>query len=128
MSLSTKMYICIREDFPDFMAPTLVGHAVLRHALLHKDLPDCYEKAYEAWVKDSFRKCVVRLSIKEFDKARGLEGIVESWENNTLDGAVSCVTYVTVEGKPVPNVLKFAKLWKPHPGGEQGVDAEAHCS
>lgn len=109
------MYIGVREDFPDFMTPTLVGHAVLRHALAHQELPEAYRDAYLHWVSQSFRKCVVRLNLKEFAKMRALPGTVESWENSTLDGAISCVTYITREDEPLPNVLRFAKLWAPRP-------------
>ena len=110
----SKMYICVRDDFPDFMTPTLVGHAVLRHSLLYKDLSSIHVDAYDKWIKESFRKCVVRMNKKEFDKVLGLDGTIRSWENNTLGGEVSCITYVTADGIiPVPNVLKFAKLWKP---------------
>lgn len=113
----SKLYICVREDFPDFMAPTLVAHAVLRHHLhwheyvMHKD------DQYENWLEESFKKCVVRVNRKEFEKIRKLPWthqmhITESWENKTLNGEVSCVT-VVVEDDNIPNVLKFAKLWKP---------------
>ena len=110
-----RLYICVREDFPDYMAPTLVAHATLRHHLLHADLPNIYEAEYKDWLINSFRKCVVRLNLKEFNKVRELEGIVESWENNILNGEVSCVTYLHPPKSPLPNVLKFAKLWKPTP-------------
>ena len=48
---------------------------------------------------------------KEFDKIMMIEGCVESWENNTLGGEVSCLTVVA--NTEEHNVLKFAKLWKP---------------
>lgn len=107
----SKMYICVREDFPDYMTPTLVAHAVLRHHLNHESLPDIYLRYYLDWLDNSFKKCVVRMNAKEFAKVRELEGIVESWENNTLNGEVSCVTIIPLS--TIPNVLKFAKLWKP---------------
>ena len=55
--------------------------------------------------------------LKEFEKIRKLHEthqmhITESWENKTLNGEVSCVT-VVAEDDNIPNVLKFAKLWKP---------------
>ena len=114
---SSKLYICVREDFPDYMTPTLVAHAVLRHHLhwhefiTHKDIQ------YENWLEESFKKCVVRVNLKEFEKIRKLHEthqmhITESWENKTLNGEVSCVT-VVAEDDNIPNVLKFAKLWKP---------------
>ena len=109
----SKMYICVREDFPDYMTPTLVGHAVLRHHLEMIDTQDpiCSDSNYLSWLTNSFKKCVVKVGLKEFEKIRKLPNVVESWENNTLNGEVSCLTVVTSD--VVPNVLKFAKLWKP---------------
>ena len=108
----SKLYICVRDDVPDFISPTLVAHAVLRHHLhWHEDVQ------YENWLKESFKKCVVRVNLKEFEKIRKLHEthqmhITESWENKTLNGDVSCVT-VVAEDDNIPNVLKFAKLWRP---------------
>ena len=106
-----KLYIAVLDQVPDFMTPTLVAHAVLRHHLNHESLPDIYLRCYLDWLDNSFKKCVVRMNAKEFAKVRDLEGIVESWENNTLNGEVSCVTIVPLS--TIPNVLKFAKLWSP---------------
>lgn len=111
----SKMYICVREDFPDFIVPTLVGHAVLGHHLIETQQDDVngitdYE-LYTDWLNNSFRKCVVKVTLKEFEKIKQLPNVVESWENNTLNGEVSCLTVVV--GEDIPKVLKYAKLWKP---------------
>lgn len=103
----SKMYIAVLDEFPDYMTPTLVGHAVLRH---HINYFGNWE--YDIWFIESFKKVVVRVGQREFDKIRQLENITESWENNTLDGKVSCVTLIVSD--EIPNVLKFAKLWKPN--------------
>lgn len=108
----SKLYICVRDDVPDFITPTLVAHAALRHHLKWN-----IDEQYIGWLMDSFRKCVVRVNLKEFEKIRKLYEthqmhITESWENKTLNGEVSCVT-VVAEDDNIPNVLKFAKLWKP---------------
>ena len=102
-----KLYICVLDEFPDYMTPTLVAHAVLRH---HQNNFMCDER-YECWLEHSFKKCVVKVNRKELEKIRKLSGTTESWENNTLNGEVSCVTVIS-DGKE-HNVLKFAKLWKP---------------
>lgn len=118
MSISSKMYICVRDDVPDFMVPTLVGHAVLRHHIFAQDndrdegKPERqYTTIYKDWLRESFKKCVVRMNEKEFKKAMEIKDAVYSWENSTLNGATSCVTIVV--DKDIPNVLKFAKLWSP---------------
>ena len=108
-----KMYVCVLDEFPDYMTPTLVGHAVLRHHLaMLESAPPVYE-FYENWLHNSFKKCVVRVTRNEFDKILLLPNIVQSWENNTLEGKTSCITIVVDDN--IPNVLKFAKLWKPSP-------------
>ena len=111
MKQDDKLYICILDEFPDYMTPTLVGHAVLRHHLNMEFKFPADRVRYENWLKNSFKKCVVRVNRKEFDKIMMIEGCVESWENNTLGGEVSCLTVVA--NTEEHNVLKYAKLWKP---------------
>ena len=106
-----KLYICVLDSFPDYMTPTLVAHAVLRHHLSMEFKFPADRARYDNWLKHSFKKCVVRVNRKEFDKIMMLEGCVESCENNTLDGEVSCLTVIANTNEH--NVLKFAKLWKP---------------
>ena len=100
------MYICVLDEFPDFMTPTLVAHSVLAAHLKFQDIP-----AYNDWLNNSFKKVVVRVSQKEFDKISELPNVHLGHENNTLGGKKSCA--VTVPGNDLPNVLRFAKLWKP---------------
>lgn len=103
-----KMYIAVLDDVPDYITPTLVAHAVLgAHLVFHEKL------AYQKWLKDSFRKCVVRVNRKEFDKISELEYVYLAHESRTLDGIKSCVIPLPCEDAALPNVLKFAKLWKP---------------
>ena len=108
----SKMYICVLDEVPDYIVPCLVGHSVLRHHLeaCEHMCPKGYE-VYSVWLNSSFRKCVVSVSQKEFDKIKEIPYSVNSWENSTLGGKPSCVTVVV--GDEVPNVLKYAKLWKP---------------
>ena len=100
------MYICVLDKFPDFMTPTLVAHSVLAAHLKFQDIP-----VYNYWLNNSFKKVVVRVSQKEFDKISELPNVHLGHENNTLDGKKSCA--VVVPGNDLPNVLRFAKLWKP---------------
>ena len=109
--LEDKLYICVLDEFPDYMTPTLVSHAVLRHHLaeVFDETNDIYR--YQRWLDDSFKKCVVRVNRKEFEKIKLLPNVIQSWENNTLNGEVSCLTIVA--NKEEHKVLKFTKLWKP---------------
>lgn len=105
--MEDKLYICIREDYPDYMTPTLVGHAVLRHHL--KMIGD--NSRYNKWLIKSWKKCVVKVNAKEFAKIAELPDTVKTSESTTLNGEVSCVTIIAT--KDEHNVLSFAKLWKP---------------
>lgn len=102
-----KMYIAILDEFPDFMAPTLVAHTILN---AHRAFEQ--ESAYLQWFADSFKKVVVRVSQKEFDKIAALDNVFLGHENATLDGRKSCAVVMPIVGD-LPNVIRFAKLWKP---------------
>lgn len=109
-----KMYIAVLDEFPDFMAPTLVAHAVLGaylEAVAYQDELGKYGILVENWASLSFKKCVVRVNQKEFDKISALSNVGLFHENNTLEGKKACA--VLVVDNDVPNVLKYAKLWKP---------------
>lgn len=123
MNIPPKMYIAVLDEFPDYMTPTLVAHAVLGHhrqvsvwvaeAYLEDGSLE-YANLYYTWLDDSFKKCVVRVNEKEFDKISKLPNVGLFHENNTLSGKKSCAVLVVDEN--IPNVLKFAKLWKPKEG------------
>lgn len=103
-----KLYIAIHEDFPDYMAPTLVAHTILNAHNKFLSIP-----IYNEWFKTSFKKCVVRVNQKELDKIGLLYFTHLGHENNTLDGRDSCAIPLPCHNDNLPNVLKFAKLWKP---------------
>jgi hypothetical protein len=101
-----KLYIAVIDEFPDYMTPTLVAHAVLGAHLVF-----CENIDYKNWLNNSFKKCVLRVNRKEFDKISALENVYLGHENNTLNSIKSCA--VVCPKQETPNVLKFAKLWKP---------------
>lgn len=109
-----KMYIAVLDEFPDYMTPTLVAHAVLgahKEWVYHVNSAEDSIKDYFHWFDYSFKKCVVRVNQKEFDKISALENVYLAHENSTLEGRKACA--VVCPREEVPNVLKFAKLWKP---------------
>lgn len=108
--MNTKMYIAVREDVPDFMVPTLVAHSVVAAHCIFNDDPK--HPNYYEWITNSFRKVVVKVNKKEFDKISGMEWVYLGHENTTLNGEKSCAVTV-VDYDNIPNVLKFAKMWKP---------------
>jgi len=101
-----KMYIAVLDEFPDYMTPTLVAHSVLAAHLLFQHNED-----YNTWLTQSFKKCVVRVNQKEFDRIAALPDVHLGHELHTLDGKKSCA--VVMPRLQIPNVLKFAKLWSP---------------
>ena len=103
-----KLYIAVLDEFPDFMVPTLVAHSVLG-----AHIKFCPDYVYHDWLINSFKKCVVRVNQKEFDKISQIPDVYLGHENNTLGGKKSCAIPVPVYNVDLPNVLKFAKLWKP---------------
>lgn len=107
-----KMYIAILDEFPDYMTPTLVAHSVLSAHLKFEGID-----SYDDWIKDSFKKVVVRVNQKEFNKIKALGEVHLGHELHTLDGKDTCA--VVCPREELPNVLKFAKLWKPKPEENQ---------
>lgn len=106
---SSKLYIAVLDKFPDYMTPTLVAHAIL-----NAHLEQQYDTFYIEWLKYSFKKCVVRVNQKEFDKICALPRVYIGREKHTLEGKDSCaVVCPLAAGQEYPNVIKFAKLWKP---------------
>lgn len=102
-----KLYIAVLDEFPDYMTPTLVAHSVLSAHIKFGDNPH-----YQDWLNNSFKKCVVRVNRKEFDRIGALPDVHLGHENNTLGAQKSCAV-VCPRPDPQPNVLKFAKLWAP---------------
>lgn len=113
-----KMYIAVLDEFPDIMTPTLVAHAVLGHHIFNytslwqeHGIGNEYTELYSEWLHESFKKVVLRVNQKEFDKIAALPDVGLFHENNALGGKKACA--VLVVDKDIPNVLKFAKLWEP---------------
>ena len=116
-----KLYIAVLEDVPDFMVPTLVAHTMLgahleferERALHHDNELGVLYNYYSEWLEESFKKCVVRVNKKEFDKIAAIPYTYLGHENKTLGGIKSCAIPSPLPNSALPNVLKFAKLWKP---------------
>lgn len=112
---SLKLYIAVLDDVPDFMVPTLVAHAMLgAHIQFYKNITYQSKDSlleYKNWLVSSFKKVVLRVNNKEFNKIKMLEDVYLAHENSTLNGEKSCA--VVCPRYDIPNVLKFAKMWKP---------------
>ena len=108
-----KMYIAVLDQVPDHMVPVLVAHAVLgAHRIF--SWPKVYDKSfidYTNWYDNSFKKCVLKVNKKEFNKIVELDNVFLAHESTTLSGIKSCA--VLCPRDEWPNVVKFAKLWTP---------------
>lgn len=105
-----KLYIAVLDEVPDFIVPTLVAHSMLGAHLKFSELAN---PMYWIWLENSFKKCVVRVNEKEFAKISKLPNVYLGHENKTLEGRKSCAVAYPCPDELLPNVLKFAKLWKP---------------
>ncbi|AMR58012.1 hypothetical protein vB_PsyM_KIL5_0121 [Pseudomonas phage vB_PsyM_KIL5] len=108
-----RMYIAVLDEAPDYMVPTLVAHSILNaHRFFTTGLTE-NRSVYNHWFEESFRKVVLRVNRKEFNKIKDTVTHWEGHENTICDGKGSCLVVLPVESDAVPNVLKFAKMWKP---------------
>lgn len=103
-----RLYIAVLDEVPDFIVPTLVAHSVIGAHLVFEGTPQ-----WDDWLEHSFRKCVVRVNQKEFDKIAAIPQTYLGHENKTLGGRKSCAIPLPCEDDVLPKVLKFAKLWAP---------------
>lgn len=112
-----KMYIAVLDEAPDYMVPTLVAHSIL--SAHNKFMTSCeshdkgHAHKYIRWFQDSFRKVVLRVNRREYDKIKDTLVHIEGHENTILGGQGCCLVVLPIESDSVPNVLKYAKLWKP---------------
>lgn len=107
--MTSRMYIAILDDFPDYMTPTLVAHSMLNAHIKFQDDP-----VYKEWLENDFRKCTVRVSKKEFSKISNLDKVHLGHENRTMNAEKACAIVCPYPSDDdIPNVLKYAKLWSP---------------
>ena len=112
-----KLYIAVLDEFPDYMTPTLVAHSVLGAHIKFTYVGPSYGlpfyPEYLDWLDNSFKKCVLRVNQREFDKISALPDCYVGYESSCLDGRNACAIPLPYIDENKPNVLKFAKLWKP---------------
>lgn len=110
-----KLYIAVLDAVPDHMVPVIVAHAVLgAHRTFDWHNGVQADKEYMDWLTYSFKKVVVRVNRKEFNKiTTNCDLVFCAHESTVLKGENSCV--VVCPRYEIPNVLKFAKMWAPNP-------------
>lgn len=123
MPVDMKLYIAVLDEVPDFIVPTLVAHSMLGAHLEFSRTYIVYDDSqeevfgllanYSDWLQNSFKKCVIRVNKKEFNKIANIPYTYLGHENKTLGGVKSCAIPIPCGNSDLPNVLKFAKLWSP---------------
>lgn len=100
-----KMYILIRDDVPDKMAPVIAAHASLATYRQYE-----HEEAMQLWINSVFKKVVCRVSAEEFDKARQTDKHIVLTES-ALDHKEVCLGFCPRE--EYPKAFRFFKMWTP---------------
>ena len=104
-----KLYIAVHDEVPDYMVPTMVAHSVIgAHLEFHENMP-----IYDEWLFKSFKKCVLRVNESEFNKIAAIDYCYLGHENTIQNGRKLCAIPLPTFNELLPNVLRFAKLWKP---------------
>lgn len=100
-----KMYILIKDDVPDRLAPVIAAHASLA----------CYKK-FEAdsrmiqWINGVFRKVVCRVDEIEFQKLKSESDYMVLTESSLDHREVVMAFCPRVD---YPKKFKFLKMWTP---------------
>lgn len=106
-----KLYIAVLDEVPDYMVPVLVAHSVLGAHLQFSNISPEDSTMYDKWLSISFRKVVLKVNKTEFNKISVLDNVYLGHENSVLKGNKTCA--IVCPREEIPNVLKFAKMWKP---------------
>ena len=104
-----KMYILIKDEVPDKMAPVIAAHASLA---TYKRFEQ--DEKMQRWIGSVFKKVVCRVSSGEFEKARQLDQHVVLTES-ALDHKEVCLGFCPRE--EYPKAFRFYKMWSPQQNG-----------
>lgn len=112
-----KMYIAVLNSAPAYMVPTLVAHTILNadSAFTSENsmMSGQDKQRYIDWKTNSFKKVVISVNPKEFAKIQERLVCFAGHERTILNGDKSCLVILPVYSDNIPNVLSFARLWKP---------------
>jgi peptidyl-tRNA hydrolase len=100
-----KMYIILKKDIPDKLAPVIAAHASLA----------CYKKFEQdermiTWINGIFKKVVCTVNENEFNKLKEEVDYVLLTESS-LDHKEVCLAFCPRE--EFPKKFKFLKMWAP---------------
>lgn len=104
-----KLYIAVLDEVPANMVPVLVAHAMLGFHLEYEP----QSITYHNWIRQSFKKVVIKVSKEEFEEIKRLRGTHLAHESSVLNGEKCCAVIVPFDPRKQPDILSKAKLWKP---------------
>jgi len=100
------MYIFIKDNIPDNMAPVVAAHASLSCYLTFEKNVDMIK-----WRTTSFKKVVCRVNDKEFEELKNSNLLFNVTTESSLGGKEVAITFCPIE--TYPKNFKNFKLWKP---------------
>ncbi len=100
-----KMYILLKDDVPDKLAPVIAAHASLA----------CYKKFEKdarmiRWINGVFKKVVCSVSETEFNQLKNEPDHLILTESS-LNNKEACLVFCPRE--EYPKKFKFFKMWSP---------------
>ena len=100
-----KFYIAVLDTVDSGHQILSVAHGTLMAHLKFKDVPE-----YKEWISNSFRKCIIKVNQKEFNKIKEDIPEITIVTEGALDNQEIAIAICPRED--YPNVIKFAKLFK----------------
>jgi len=100
-----KMYILIKDEVPDELAPVIAAHASLAaYRQFEKDVD------MQTWVNGIFKKVVCRVNEKEFERAREADKQL-TLKESVLDNQEVALAFCP--RKVYPKAFRFFRMWRP---------------
>lgn len=104
-----KMYIAVKESVPLGFAMVGVAHAAIIAHLNWGE--DRVHKDYQHWREHSFKKVVLKVSDKEFEKLKSLRDAVVVTES-ALEEQQTCVVLCPRDDADWPKFVRFLRMYK----------------
>lgn len=101
------MYILVLDSIPNNFVPVICAHSSLSAHLKWNN----NNKKYNEWLKDSYKKCVVSVNQKEFDKAKTFDDVIVQTEAG-LGGIEVAIVLCPRDKENYHKAVNFYKLWQ----------------
>jgi hypothetical protein len=105
----------VLDTVPNNLVPIITAHASLAYYLSNNKFKpfdkDRVTYTLHNWINTPFRKVVCKVNQKEFGNLKELSNINITTASELYDTEVA-ITLLSSFYSEIPNVVKFAKLWK----------------